>query len=380
MTNNFKKYLLLPTLLILLSSFLLVLKPALATEGPNSLKYKAKVVEVISEVEKLREDGSLYIQQDLKLILLGKENNLQEVIYYGISDIEVMSANNYKVGDKVFLDAYLDENKDEVFYIADPVRNNYLLALALIFTVLVILIGRFKGLRALLSLVLSFLVIIKFIIPKILSGSDPFLISLLGALLIMVFIIYLTEGWKRKSHLAILSVLISLSITLVLSLIFVSLLNLTGFAQEETMFLIGVTEMKINFSGLLLAGFVIGAIGVLDDIIVGQIEAVESLKEANPNLPPKKIFSLAYRLGNTHLGAIVNTLFLTYAGAALPLLMLYVLNQTQGLSLERFLSTEVVSTEIVRTLVGSIGVILAMPVATFLGAYYGQRKKEKKEL
>lgn len=380
MPINFKKYLLLPTLLILLSSFLLVLKPALATEGPNSLKYKAKVVEVISEVEKLREDGSLYIQQDLKLILLGKENNLQEVIYYGISDIEVMSANNYKVGDKVFLDAYLDENKDEVFYIADPVRNNYLLALALIFTVLVILIGRFKGLRALLSLVLSFLVIIKFIIPKILSGSDPFLISLLGALLIMVFIIYLTEGWKRKSHLAILSVLISLSITLVLSLIFVSLLNLTGFAQEETMFLIGVTEMKINFSGLLLAGFVIGAIGVLDDIIVGQIEAVESLKEANPNLPPKKIFSLAYRLGNTHLGAIVNTLFLTYAGAALPLLMLYVLNQTQGLSLERFLSTEVVSTEIVRTLVGSIGVILAMPVATFLGAYYGQRKKEKKEL
>jgi len=191
----------------------------------------------------------------------------------------------------------------------------------------------------------------------------------------MTIIIYLTEGWHRKSHLAILSVFISLISILALSLIFVGLADLSGLAQEEAAFLVGVGDLQINFRGLLLAGFIIGAIGVLDDIIVGQIEATESLREANPNLSKKKIFTLAYRVGNTHLGAIVNTLFLTYTGAALPLLLLFILNQSSGLSLERFLSTEAVATEVVRTLVGSIGVMLSMPIATFFGAFYGKEKK-----
>jgi hypothetical protein len=155
-------------------------------------------------------------------------------------------------------------------------------------------------------------------------GRDPFLITLVGGLLIMTIIIYLTEGWKRKSHLAILTVLLSLLLTLILSIIFTKLTRLTGLAQEEAVFLIGVGQAEINFRGLLLAGMIIGAIGVLDDIVVGQIESVARIKEANPKLPPKKVFSLAYKIGNTHLGAIINTLFLTYAGAALPLLLLFV--------------------------------------------------------
>lgn len=368
--KNFPCYL----LLLLITTFLFLAQPVLASKSPVSSKYKAKVIEIIDEVEKLSEEGNLHIQQDLKLEILDETGPSREVYFYGISEIEVMNVNNFKVGDKLFLDSYVNEDQEDVYYITDPVRTKYLIILALIFFIAVIVVSKFKGFRALLSLVLSFLVIVKFIIPKILSGSDPFLVSLLGSLLIMAIIIYLTEGWQRKSHLAIVSVLISLSITLTLSLIFVSLLNLTGFAQEETLFLIGATDLAINFSGLLLAGFIIGSIGVLDDIIVGQIEAAQSLQEANPDLSPKKVFSLAYKLGNTHLGAIVNTLFLTYAGVALPLLLLFVLNQAHGLSLERFLSTEVVSTEVVRTLVGSIGVVLSMPVATFLGSYYGSKK------
>jgi uncharacterized membrane protein len=162
--------------------------------------------------------------------------------------------------------------------------------------------------------------------------------------------IYITEGIKRESHLAILSVLFSLLFILILSLIFTNLSKLTGLAQEEAIFLIGNGNLALNFKGLLLAGFIIGAIGVLDDIIVGQIETVVRLQEANPNLPAKKIFSLAYKVGNTHLGAIINTLFLTYAGAALPLLLLFVLNQSGGLTMSRVLNTEIISTEIIRTL------------------------------
>ncbi len=370
-------------IILVLALFLVLLFPFLSNaqnkeniENSSGSKIeKAKVIEIINEIQKEREDGTIFNQQDLKLEIISGENKEREVYFYGISDLEVFSASSYKKGDKVFLDSYFNENGEENFYIVDSLRTRPLIILALIFVLILILVGRFKGLRALISLILTFVVIIKFILPQILNGANPFLISLIGGLVIMVIIIYLTEGINRKSHLSIFSVLLSLVATLILSLIFVALTDLSGMAQEEAMFLVGIGDFSINFKGLLLAGFIIGAIGVLDDIIVGQIEATDSLRIANPELPPKKIFSLAYKIGNTHLGAIVNTLFLTYTGAALPLLLLFILNQNSGLGLERFLSTEVVATEVVRTLVGSIGVMLSMPIATFLGAFYGKKTR-----
>lgn len=367
-------------LFLIFTAFYLLLaffpwQAALAQEETSS-SFKAKVIQVLATVSKEREDGSEFTQQDLKLLILDGDKKGEEVLYKGITEIEVASMNKYNVGDKVFIDSYKDVNGAEVFYVADYVRAGSLYLLAAIFLFLVILIGRFKGFKAVLSLALSFVIIVRFILPAILNGQDPFLISLLGGLLILAIIIYLTEGWRRKSHLAVISVLISLAATLLLSVIFVNLTRLSGLAQEEASFLVGIAGVVINFKGLLLAGFIIGAIGVLDDIIVGQIEAVESIREANPALSNRRIFGLAYRVGNTHLGAIVNTLFLTYTGAAMPLLLLFILNQANGISLERFINTEVVSTEIVRTLVGSIGVILSMPIATFLASFFpGKRGK-----
>lgn len=340
----------------------------------ETASFSAEVIEVLRAQEKIREDGSVFKQQDLKLRGLDGNFKGREIVYEGISEVEVSNANYYEVGDQVFVDAYTDEYGQETFYVVEFVRSSSLFWLAAIFIVLVLLVGRFKGLKALISLSLSFIIIIKFILPQILKGQDPFLVSLLGGFFILVLIIYITEGWGRKSHLAIFSVSLSLLTTLTLALIFTKAAKLTGLAQEEAIFLIDLGRATINFQGLLLAGFIIGAIGVLDDIIVGQIEAVDSLREANPSLPSKKIFSLAYRIGNTHLGAIINTLFLTYAGAALPLLLLFVINREAGLGMARVINTEVISTEIIRTLVGSVGVMLSMPIATFL-ASFSRRKK-----
>lgn len=338
---------------------------------------KAKVLEVITEEEKTREDGSIYKQQNLRLEAVEGPRRGQEIIYYGISDIEVANANFYKAGDRVFVDIFQDELGEETVYVVDFVRNKALYILAFIFVLAVIVVGRTKGIRALLSLFLSFVVILKFILPQILAGRDPFLVSLIGGLAIMAAIIYITEGINRKSHIAIFSVLLSLLLTLVLSVIFSNLARLTGLSQEDTIFLIGIGQVEINFRGLLLAGMLIGAIGVLDDIIVGQIEAVARIKEANPSLSPRKIFMLAYKIGNTHLGAIINTLFLTYAGASLSLLLLFVIHQETGLSLTRALNSEAVTTEVIRTMVGSIGVMASMPIATFLAAY-GMKKLKLK--
>jgi uncharacterized membrane protein len=343
--------------------------PVLAQQSEGMISFKAQVIEILDEAKKEREDGSIFKQQNLKLKALEGEREGEEFIYYGISDIEVASEKSYKIGDKVFVDVFTADNKEETVYVTEYVRSQALWYLVIIFIVVFLVIGKTKGIRALLSLVLTFVIIIKFMLPLILAGHDPFFVSLIGGLLIMTLVIYLTEGWQKKSHLAILSVLASLLITLVLSLIFTNLSRLTGMAQEETVFLLGLGDLSINFKGLLLAGMLIGAIGVLDDIIVSQIEAVERIYEANPNLPTKKVFSLAFKIGNTHLGTMVNTLFLTYAGAALPLLLIFILGQETGLSLARALNSEVITTEIIRTLVGSIGVMSAMPIATFLGVY-----------
>ena len=331
--------------------------------------FEAEVIEIISTDNKPREDGSSFEQQDLRLRALSGRLKGQEVVYYGVSDIEVANANIYQIGDKVFVDSYVDETGQTVYYVVDFVRSGPLIWLTIIFVLIVLLIGRIKGLRALLGLLISFFIIIKLMLPPILAGGNPLVISLVGGVIILTCIIYLSEGFRRKSHIAILSVLLSLAVTAILSVIFTTLTRLSGMAQEESSFLIGATATAINFRGLLLAGFIIGTIGVLDDIIIGQIEAVEQIKEINPALPAKKVFHSAYKVGNAHLGAIINTLFLTYVSTSLPLLLLFIINADQA-SPARLFNMEIISTEIVRTLVGSIGVILSMPIATGLASFW----------
>lgn len=146
-------------------------------------------------------------------------------------------------------------------------------------------------------------------------------------------------------------------------------------SQEEAVFLIGVSKTAINFQGLLLAGMLIGAVGVLDDVIVSQIEVVRQIKEINPQMDNGRVFQTAFKVGNTHLGTMVNTLFLTYAGASLPLLLLFTAGQGQFLSFGQVLNNEIIATEAVRTLVGSIGVALSMPIATLMGAYWLKLEK-----
>lgn len=332
--------------------------------------FQAKVIEILQEQQIDRGDGSQKTQQNL--LLLGTEGFYKdkEIKYEGISEVDVAGSNIYKVGDKVLVQKIVDFNDEERFFVMDYVRSGKLGFLAFLFMLIIAVTGGKKGWRAMLGLVVSFLIILKFILPQIISGSNPLIISLFGSFFILVAMIYITEGINRKSNLGLVSVFISLVATLFLSWLFVSLSKLTGLASEEAVFLIGIGERIIDFRGLLLAGMLIGAVGVLDDVVIGQIEAVKQIKAANPNLPFWQVFKMGYEVGNTHLGAIVNTLFLTYAGASLPLLILFTLGQNEALTFAQAINNEMVATEIIRTLTGSIGVALSMPIATFLGAKY----------
>ena len=363
--------------LFILSLFIPIFVFAQAEENniPNDRVFKAKVIRILEERMIERENGSKALQQNLLLRGLEKEWKDKEIEHKGISEIDMASANIYKVGDKVLVSEVKNIDGATDYYITDFIRSGYLFWLALIFSAIIIIIGKKKGVKSLISLVVSFLIIIKFIVPKIISGNSPLIVGILGALVILTVIIYLTEGFNKKSHIAVISVFLSLVVTFILSWIFTHLTRLTGLAQEEAVFLLGANNGMIDFRGLLLAGILIGTIGVLDDIIVGQVEAVRQIRKANPNFTILQVYQSAYEVGNTHLGAIVNTLFLTYAGASLPILLLFYLNPIGVVSFTQVVNNEIIATEIVRTLVGSIGVALSMPISTILAAVWLKNKK-----
>jgi len=325
-----------------------------------------------AEVIKVLEEKTVEGVTSQNLLLKGLEGDFKdkEINYQGVSDLEVVDSHKFKVGDQVFVSRSVDDQGQETFYITDPVRTPALLILFIVFVLSSLVVGGKKGLRSLIGLAVSFVIIIYFIVPQLLSGGNPVLIGGGGALAILAVIIYLSEGINKKSHLAVFSVLLSLSLTMFLTWLFTVMCQLTGLAEEEASFLIGAGQNHLDFRGLLLAGVLIGAAGVLDDVIIGQIESVTQIKEANPRLKFEEVFKAAYKIGNTHLGAIVNTLFLTYAGAALPLLLLFYLNPSGTASWGLFVNNEMIATEIVRTLVGGIGIAASLPITTYLAAKY----------
>ncbi|OGH91569.1 MAG: hypothetical protein A2534_04500 [Candidatus Magasanikbacteria bacterium RIFOXYD2_FULL_39_9] len=365
-----KKFLLFTTVMALFPAFVFAQTDKNLQRPTDDRVFKAKVIKITEEKVVSREDGSAAVQQNVLLLGLEKEWKNKEIAHLGISEIDVLSANTYKVGDKVLVSEVKSIEGAVDYYIVDFVRSGYLFWLAFIFAVVIIVIGKKKGVKALVSLIVSFFIIIKFIIPKIISGGNPLVVGVFGSLIILGIIIYLTEGWKRKSHIALVSVFFSLIITFVLSWIFTSLTRLTGLAQEEAVFLLGVNGGSIDFRGLLLTGILVGTVGVLDDVVVGQIESVRQIRKANPELTNKQIYKSAYEVGNTHLGAIINTLFLTYVGASLPLLLLFYLNPTGLVTFSQIINNEAIATEIVRTIVGSIGIALSIPISTYLATVW----------
>ena len=236
--------------------------------------------------------------------------------------------------------------------------------LAAAFAVLVLLAGRWQGLRALAGLAASLALIVLFIVPSILEGNDPTGVALTGALAVMLVTIFLAHGVSFKTLAASLGTTVSLLLTVVLADAFTGIAHLSGVSSDEAIFL-RATQGDISLQGLLLAGMVIGALGVLDDLTVSQASTVMALRRANPSLGFRALFRSALDVGRDHITATVNTLVLAYAGASLPILLVFSLADT---SLSDAVNFEAVAEEIIAMLVGSIGLITAVPVTTALAA------------
>ncbi len=265
--------------------------------------------------------------------------------------------------EKVYLSVVELEDGSIDYQYAGKDRVLLLGVLALAFGATVVALGRMRGVAALIGLALSVAILLWFILPAIVAGSDAVLVAAVGGSAILLVSLYLAHGPNPLTHSAALGALIALVLTTLLSWLVVELANFTGLASEESFFLLAVPDLDLN--GLLLAGIVLGAIGALDDVTVTQASAVLEVHQANPELGRSALYDSGIRVGRDHIVSTVNTLLLAYAGASLPLLIFFTLaNQSLGF----VASTEVVAVEVVRTLVGSMGLVAAVPVTTWLSS------------
>ncbi|MFW6692641.1 YibE/F family protein [Streptomyces sp. MAR4 CNX-425] len=274
------------------------------------------------------------------------------------------ASRRYDVGQELVVSYSPKAPRELQYAVSDVVRSVPMAALALVFAVAVVVVGRLRGVAALAALAVSFAILILFILPAILDGSNPLVVAVVGGSAIMLIALYLCHGFNVRTSVAALGTLASLLLIGLLGSLFVGWSRLTGNTDDFTG-LIHTQYPDIDMSGLLLAGVLIGSLGVLDDVTVTQASAVWELRRADPSAPWRKLYASAMRIGRDHIASVVNTLVLAYAGAALPLLLLFTIaDQSVG----SVATSEFVAQEIVRTLVGSVGLVASVPLTTGLAA------------
>ena len=338
--------------------------PQIQTQGTNttlgSQTVRARVTQIVDEGQiNLNGENQLYQVMNVE-VLEGEYQGTPFQIDYGKQQIR---SDNFRfaVGDEVY--AEVDKTPDNQLraYYIDYVRSQPLIILAVAFALSILIMGRWKGLGSLIALGISMLMIIYYVVLHILAGEDPIKVSLIGSIILIGITLYLTYGWTLKTHASVLSIMISLLLSGALSVLFVYLTKLTGYGDENTMYLIQFSSVAIDAHGLLLGGMIIGTLGVLDDLVTSQSAAVVEIHDANPSLGFRRTLQKAMHIGEDHVAATVNTLVLAYTGASLPLLLIFTLGNG---SFSFFVNSEILAEEIVRTLVGSMGLIAAVPIST----------------
>ncbi len=307
--------------------------------------------------------------------------NMAEVKFYNgsfenesveIEMEETLSGKQYQTGDKVSVARYEEPlSQENIFYILDHVRRTTIYWVFAAFVFIVIAATGWQGANALVGMAFSFLIIFKLILPMLMAGFSPILSAIIGASAIIPVTFILSHGYNRKTGIAIIGTFITLTITGIISIIFSKAGNLSGLTSDEAIFLRSNLGDVIDYSGLVLAGIIISVLGVLDDITIAQAGIVTQLQEAKSKISFAELYSRAMSIGKDHISSMVNTLILVYAGASLPLLLLFI---DQSHTISEILNYEFLAEEIIKTLTGSISLVLAVPITTFIAVAMVKKK------
>lgn len=362
-------------LLILIAGFFAIQVPVHAQEQTAYTEpefYRAVVIGEPIENPTTYEGpfGPALIRQEVPLrILHGPDTGTELTLDFDVKQSD-LTHGRLKKSDQVIVGTQMIA-QEKTYYISDIYRLNALWWLLGFFVVLILLLARSGGLRAILGLAISFGVIIWIVLPNIQNGGNTIMIAFLSTLLITTVSIFIAHGFRSRTTIAFVSTVCTILLSLGLSLFFTDIMHLFGLGSEEAFFLQG-TDKTFNLRGILIAGIIIGTLGVLDDITTAQAAVVEELHLANPNFTAKELFKRGSSVGREHIISLVNTLILAYTGASLPLLLLFQIYERPTWLV---LNSEIIMEEIVRMLIGSIALALAVPLTTYLAARYYARKK-----
>lgn len=250
------------------------------------------------------------------------------------------------------------------YFYGDRDRRQPLAALAVVFVLVVVALARVRGLLALAAMGFTLVLLVAFVAPAVLDGSDPLLVCVVAASAIAIVTLYLTHGFTPGTTMALAGTLSALALTLAVSWFSFGLFEFTGLATEEGLTLPFLSG-DLDLPALLLGGAILGALGALDDVTVTQVATVAELHHRNPDLSRRQLLASGLRVGREHIAATVNTLLLAYVGASLTLILLFAATDQ---SLDMVINSEIVAVEIARTLCGSIGLVAAVPLTTGLAA------------
>ncbi len=270
-------------------------------------------------------------------------------------------------GDRVILAVIENTDGTATAYLSDAVRGKGILWAFVIFAGVTIAVGRWRGVYALAGFALTIGILVWFVFPHVLGGSNPVLIAIIAGVAILAVNLFLSHGFTRNATIALASTTVGVVLAWAVGALFVYMTKLSGLSAEESVFLYWQVGGVTAPAGLLLAGIILGTVGVLDDVAITQCETIAELKAANPELGSRTLFLRAMRVGRHHIASTVNTLVLAYAGSALPLFLIF--RADDSVSFWRFINTEAVAEEIVRTLAGTTALVLIVPLATFLAAW-----------
>lgn len=337
-----------------------------AQENPEPIPhFRGKVTRVLQETT-IDQGGQQFYLQQLEIL---RYDTKQTVVINAGSEFQPLNQNQLLRAGKIVILAEQPMSTGEIeIVIVDVYRAPSMLFLFGAFVVAVIIVAKWQGLLSLLGMGSSLIILGSFIVPQILAGQNPILVSLIGSLGIAGITMYLSHGWSLKSHLALASMLATLFIVALMSQSAVQASQLVGLGSEEAYFLQFGETGKINLQGLLLGGIILGALGVLDDIAVSQVSVVFQLRALKKDIDFHDLYTRALSVGKDHVASLVNTLVLAYAGANLPLFILFIINDQIPHWVT--LNSEVIVEEVIRTLTGSIGLVLAVPLTTILASYF----------
>ncbi len=337
---------------------------------------RAKVLNIVKESEEITEGGYLLNTQLIEAKITKGEDK-GEIIRFnneGIKELDRLK--KLEINQKIILLKLTREDNSIDYFFHDYDRGSSLIIILIFFIALILYFGRKRGLGSLLGLAFSVSILTLYIIPAIVAGQNPLQVTLVGSFLIATGSLFLAHGFNRQTLITWSSTLLTLSIAIFLAQVLTSFSYLYGLGSEDSLYLQFGQYAHINLKGLLLAGIVIGTLGILDDVTATQTAVIWELKKTNPNLKLKELYQKSLKVGREHIASLVNTLALAYAGAALPLFIILYINESVPFWLK--INSAAIAEEIIRTVVGSSALILAVPISSLLAAYFISKRRINK--